>query len=208
MDNILAKSDVFIGEQKMIRKQAEKKSISHLNVLGKIIWSVATVFLLLSTSIMIVEGLSRFFFNVSYFWAEELVRFLMVWAFFLTLGIAGFRFYHIRTELLVQRLSAGMQKVTWLLAGVAGMLFSGILFYSSIFQVMRLHKMGMVSESNLEIPLWIVSLAVPVGALALFMYYFMVAVYALKGIDPFVSDEPEEGIDENVLNAVSKGAQL
>ncbi|NLY34085.1 MAG: TRAP transporter small permease [Alcaligenaceae bacterium] len=201
MDNILAKSDVFMGEHEMTRKRAEKKSIAQLNVLAKIIWSVATVFLLLSTSIMIVEGLSRFFFNVSYFWAEELVRFLMVWAFFLTLGIAGFRFYHIRTELLVQRLSAGMQKVTWLLAGVAGMVFAGILFYSSIFQVMRLHKMGMVSESNLEIPLWIVSLA-------LFMYYFMVAVYAWKRVDPFVSDEPEEGIDENVLNAVSKGAQL
>ncbi|MFA5702209.1 MAG: TRAP transporter small permease [Advenella sp.] len=208
MDNILAKSDVFMGEHNMTRKQMEKKSISELNILAKIIWSVATVFLLVSTSIMIVEGLSRFFFNVSYFWAEELVRFLMVWAFFLTLGIAGFRFYHIRTELLVQRLSVGMQKVTWLLASVAGMVFAGILFYSSIFQVMRLYKMGMVSESNLEIPLWIVSLAVPIGGLALFMYYFMVAVYAWKGIDPFVSDEPDEGVDEKVLNAVSKGAQL
>ena len=208
MDNIMDKSDVFIGEYKVSREQTEKKSISQLNILAKIVWSVATVFLLVATSIMIVEGLSRFFFNVSYFWAEEVVRFLMVWAFFLTLGIAGFRFYHIRTELLVQRLSVRLQRVTWLLASVAGMIFAGILVYSSFFQVTRLHMMGMVSESNLEIPLWIVFLAVPIGGLALFMYYFMAAVYAWKGTDPFVSDEAEEGIDENVLNAVSKGAQL
>src|SRR3546814_15707505 len=112
---------------------------------------------------MILEGFSRYVLNVSYFWAEESVRFLMVWAFFLTLGIAGFRQCHIRTELLVQRLPPAVQRAVWLLSCAAGMAFAFILAYSSIPQVQRFYSMGMVSESSLELPMWLLFLAMPVG---------------------------------------------
>src|SRR5690606_23324087 len=77
---------------------------------SRLVLAVATIMALGATSIMVLEGFSRYVLNISYFWAEESVRFLMVWAFFLTLGVAGFRQYHIRTELLVQRLPAAAQR--------------------------------------------------------------------------------------------------
>lgn len=165
---------------------------------SRLVLAVATILALGATSIMILEGFSRYALNVSYFWAEESVRFLMVWAFFLTLGVAGFRHCHIRTELLVQRLPPAVQRAVWLLSCAAGMVFAFILAYSSIPQVLRFYTMGMVSESSLELPMWMLFLAMPVGGVALFLYYACAAWYAWRWGDPFapepLDDEPDAGV--------------
>ncbi|MBV7481572.1 TRAP transporter small permease [Bordetella sp. BOR01] len=165
---------------------------------SRLVLAAGTILALAATAIMILEGFSRYALNVSYFWAEESVRFLMVWAFFLTLGVAGFRQCHIRTELLVQRLPRAVQRVVWLVSCAAGMLFAFILAYSSIPQVQRFYSMGMVSESSLELPMWILFLAMPVGGVALFLYYACAAWYAWRWGDPFapepVDDDPDAGV--------------
>lgn len=164
-----------------------------LGPISCVVLAIATILALGATGIMILEGISRYVLGVSYFWAEESVRFLMVWAFFLTLGIAGFRHYHIRTDLLVQRLPRPMQRAVWLLSCAAGMAFAFILAYSSIPQVHRFYTMGMLSESSLEMPMWLLFLAMPVGGVALFAYYACAAWYAWHGGDPFA---PEAGVDQ------------
>lgn len=177
---------------------------SHLGIFSRVVLAVATICTLTGTAIMVVEGLSRFFLSVSYFWAEEAVRFLLVWAFFLTLGIAGFKQFHIRTELFVMRLSSSFQRVTWVIASVAGIIFSCILGYSSLDQVKRYYTMGMLSESNLELPMWIVFLAMPVGGLALLVYYLYALWYSIFWGDPF---EPEpvtaDEFDEATIQALT-----
>jgi len=153
--------------------------------------SIGAILMLTATGIMIVEGLSRFFINQSYFWAEESVRFLMIWAFCLTLGVAGFRQLHIRTELLVQNLPKALQRACWLLTCATGMAFAVILIYSSIPQTIRYYTMGVVSESNMELPMWILYLAMPVAGLGLLFYYVMAAIHAWRGDDPFIASNPE-----------------
>ncbi|GAB1577825.1 TRAP transporter small permease [Bordetella petrii] len=170
--------------------------------------AVATILALGATAIMILEGFSRYVLNVSYFWAEESVRFLMVWAFFLTLGIAGFRQCHIRTELLVQRLPGAVQRVVWLLSCAAGMAFAFILGYSSVPQVQRFYSMGMVSESSLELPMWLLFLAMPVGGVALFLYYACAGWHAWRWGDPFASPPVEAEPDAGVAAALARQEPL
>ncbi|MCD0504719.1 TRAP transporter small permease [Bordetella petrii] len=171
---------------------------------SRLVLGVATALALGATFIMILEGFSRYVLNVSYFWAEESVRFLMVWAFFLTLGVAGFRQCHIRTELLVQRLPRALQRATWLLACAAGMAFAFILAYSSIPQVERFRSMGMVSESSLELPMWLLFLAMPVGGVALFLYYACAAWYAWRWGDPFATEPLDDDPDAGVAAALTR----
>ena len=175
---------------------------------SRLVLAVATILALGATGIMILEGFSRYALNVSYFWAEESVRFLMVWAFFLTLGIAGFRHCHIRTELLVQRLPRAVQRVVWLLSCAAGMAFAFILAYSSIPQVERFYSMGMVSESSLELPMWLLFLAMPVGGVALFVYYACAAWYAWRWGDPFTPEPVDEEPDAGVAAALTRQEPL
>lgn len=186
-----------------VETAGEKPDIKNLGLFSKIVLSVSTLMMLTGTLIMVVEGFSRFFLGVSYFWAEEAVRFLLVWAFFLSLGIAGFRQLHIRTELLVSKLPPVFQKASWILACSMGLIFASILAYSSIAQVRRYYTIGMLSESNLELPMWIVFLAMPVGGTALFIYYAYALWYTIRWGDPFGSElYVEVDLDDATLQAM------
>ena len=152
--------------------------------------NLAALLFLASTLIMLSEGLNRSLRDVSFFWAEELVRYLMLWAFFLTLGVAGRRGHHIRTEMLVDAMPHGIRRGMHFASVIAGILFSAVLFASSMPQLVRYYTMGMVSESNLDIPQWIVFLAMPIGATLLFGYYLRCLVVVARGGDPFSTVGP------------------
>jgi C4-dicarboxylate transporter, DctQ subunit len=145
----------------------------------------ATCLALLATGIMLVEAFSRGFLAHSYFWAEEGVRYLMIWAFFLTLGAAGRAGHHIRTELIVEMLPAWAQRVSHILACLAGLGFSAILFAASIPQVHRFYTMGMRTDSTLDLPMWALFLAMPIGAVLFAGYYAGCLLRAWRGDDPF-----------------------
>jgi len=151
----------------------------------KVLLNVATVMFLVATAIMLIEGISRAALDSSSFWAEESVRYLMVWAFFLTLGVAGNAGNHIRTELLVERLGPRLKKLCHVLSSLIGVTFCGLLFYASLPQVHRYYTMGMMTESNLDLPLWLLFMVMPLGALLFLAYYLRCLVVAVKGNDPF-----------------------
>lgn len=157
--------------------------------------TIATVLSLLATAIMILEGLSRYLLNVSYFWAEESVRFMMVWSFSLTVGFAGFKKLHIRTELLVQKFSLTTQRLCWILSCTTGISFAIILIYSSIPQIIRYFDTDMVSESNIELPMWIVYLSMPIAGVGLLWYYLCAARYAWSVGDPFAAEPLNDATD-------------
>lgn len=136
---------------------------------------------------MLSEGFNRSVRDVSFFWAEETVRFLMIWAFFLTLGVAGTRGLHIRTELLVDVMPVPVRRAMHLLAIIAGGLFSAVLFAASVPQLMRYYSMGMMSESSLDIPQWVVFLAMPLGAGLWFGYYLRCFSVWIRGGDAFAT---------------------
>lgn len=149
--------------------------------------TIAAILFLASTVVMLSEGFNRSVRDVSFFWAEETVRFLMIWAFFLTLGVAGTRGLHIRTELLVDVMPVPVRRAMHLLAIIAGGLFSAVLFAASVPQLMRYYSMGMMSESSLDIPQWVVFLAMPLGAGLWFGYYLRCFSVWIRGGDAFAT---------------------
>ncbi|MCF4997562.1 TRAP transporter small permease subunit [Pseudomonas syringae] len=151
----------------------------------KVLLNVATAMFLLSTAIMLFEGISRAAFDSSAFWAEESVRYLMVWSFFLTLGVSGNAGNHIRTDLLLERLGPRARSVCHVASSLVGITFCALLFFASLPQVHRYYTMGMMTESNLDLPLWFLFLVMPIGALLFLAYYLRCLVIALKGKDPF-----------------------
>lgn len=160
---------------------------------GRLLHNIATCLFLLSIVVMLFEGLSRAVLDLSWFWAEESVRYLMVWAFFLTLGVTGRAGHHIRTELLVDHLGPRLRKACHLIASLVGVAFCSLLFYASLPQVHRYYTMGMMTESNLDLPVWLLFLIMPLGALLYLAYYIGCVVRAWRGEDPFTNPEKAEG---------------
>ncbi|MGA0533290.1 TRAP transporter small permease [Hansschlegelia sp. KR7-227] len=147
--------------------------------------SFATLLAVTATVIMLADAFGRGFLGHSYFWAEESVRYLMIWAFFLSVGAGGRAGTHIRTEMLVDILPPRGKWLCNLLASLAGLAFGIILFLASIPQVERYYTMGMMTESTLDLPMWVLFLAMPVGALLIGLYYLGCVVRALMGQEPF-----------------------
>lgn len=149
--------------------------------------AIASLLFLASTGVMLSEGINRSTRDISFFWAEEAVRFLMIWAFFLTLGAAGRHGLHIRTEMLVDAMGPRVRRAMHFGAVLAGLIFGAALFGASFPQLVRYYTMGMMSESNLDIPQWVVFCAMPLGAALWFGYYLRCLVSWFKGEDPFTS---------------------
>lgn len=149
--------------------------------------TLAAILFVSATLIMLSEGINRTFRDISFFWAEESVRYLMVWAFFLTLGVAGRRGFHIRSELLVDHVPERPRRVMHFLSVIVGLLFSAALFSASLPQLVRYYTMGMMSESDLDIPQWVIFLAMPLGAALLFGYYARCLAVFLRGRDPYAT---------------------
>jgi len=147
--------------------------------------SLAALLSVVATAIMLVEAFSRGFLSHSYFWAEESVRYLMVWAFFLAIGATGRSGMHIRTEMLVEALPPRGRWACNVAASLAGVVFAAILFLASLPQVERYYTLGMMTESTLDLPMWALFLAMPIGAVLLFIYYAGCLVRAVKGNNPF-----------------------
>lgn len=166
-------------------RSAPLPDIAVLGLANRLVLGLATVALLVAMALMIYEGSRRYVADTSYDWIEEVVRFLLIWAFFATLGIAGFKHCHIRTEMFLARLPHWAQRVTWLFACLVGMAYSALLGGSSIAQLQRYYATRMVSDSTLELPMWPVFLALPVGSALLFAYYIVAWCYAWRGEDPF-----------------------
>lgn len=155
----------------------------------KVLLNVATCMFMLAIAVMLYEGVLRATVGTSAFWAEESVRYLMVWAFFLTLGAAGNAGNHIRTEMLVERLPPALKKTCLVFSSLVGVGFCSLLFYAALPQVKRYYTMGMVTESNLDLPLWLLFSVMPLGALLFLTYYLRCLIIALRGRDPFGNDE-------------------
>lgn len=149
---------------------------------------LATILFLSATSLMLVEAFSRGFLNHSYFFAEELVRFLVIWAFFMTIGIAGRRGSHIRSEILIMFLPKRVQIAAQAFTGLSAIAFGLILLVGAWPQLIRFYDTRMMSESTLNAPMWLVFVALPLGAVMMVIWGMSMLKCIRDGRDPFGGD--------------------
>lgn len=149
-----------------------------------ILLNLATAFMAGAMIVMFYEAASRSLLSESHWWAEELVRILVVWSVLLTLGTASRKHHFIRMDLLVRRLSEPWQRAASYLNACVGLGFSILLIVAGLREVQHLHFTGMLTDSNLYLPLWLVRLAMPIGGM-LYALHFLGSLYALlKRHDP------------------------
>ncbi|WP_075221304.1 TRAP transporter small permease [Acuticoccus yangtzensis] len=158
------------------------------------ILSVATLFMAVAMVVMVYEAVGRYVFAVSHWWAEELVRFCVVWSVLIAIGVANRHGHFIRMDLVVNLLGPTGRKLCGWVAVITGLVFCAVLFYASIISVQHLHRIGMRTDSNLDLPLWVVRLSLPIGAALYGLYYIWAAVEVARGRDPFAASAEDEAV--------------
>ncbi len=172
------------GERRLAAPEARVLPRLWIFVEEKLLLNLATALMCTAMGVMFYEATSRSLLSDSHWWAEELVRILVVWSVLLTLGTASRKHHFIRMDLLVRSLSPGWQRAAAVLNALVGLGFSILLLVAGLREVEHLAFTGMLTDSNLYLPLWLVRLALPIGG-ALYALYFLGSLYALlRGHDP------------------------
>ena len=138
-------------------------------------------------------------------WAQEACIYLFVWmakfgaAYGVRIGI------HVGVDVLVQRLEGTAKKVVTVIAMSGGILFTGILVWIGTDFVYHVYKGGQTSP-DLEIKMWIVYLAVPLGsALMCFRFIQALYLYLTTGYIAHHDLSSVEGVDEEAKDVATGG---
>ena len=149
----------------------------------RVILNLATALMLGAMVLMFYEASSRTLLSESHWWAEESVRFLVVWSVMISLGIATRKGNYVRMSLFIDAMPHSVRRAAAWIGCLAGIAFSVMVVIAGTLGVIHLHRVGMQTESNLDLPLWIVRLALPIGAALYATYFVGVAFDLLRGRD-------------------------
>lgn len=137
----------------------------------KVLPGLGVLLFAFSVTWMLIEALCREFFRKSFAVSEELIVFTLMWAIFLTLAQSGREHYHISVDLFTSKIPSKLRGFVDIFTSILSLIYISILLIASVQFIRHLYSMGFISESPLELPMWIVCLSVTVGAVLLCFYY-------------------------------------
>ena len=128
----------------------------------------AVVIIVFVAIVVVVFGqvVSRFLFNAPFSWSEELARYLQVWLILLGSATCLRKGLHLTVDYAIHSLPAGTKRNLHLLSLAAIMFFLGVVFISGISLIAATLNQR---TPALQIPVWAVYLAIPVGSLLMLL---------------------------------------
>ena len=136
-----------------------------------VILNVGALLLGAAMLLMLFEAMSRSLAGKSYDYVEELVRYAVVWSFFLCLAVSARHGFHIRADIVRDQLPPSIRHGCDIVSAVCGILFAAFLLYAGLLQTRQLVRNGMLTESSLDWPIWTVQIVLPIGAAMLLVFY-------------------------------------
>jgi len=137
-----------------------------MNLLDKLINHIEEILISLmlglATILVFAQVVARYAFHQGINWAPEMVEYLFLWSVMLGASYGVRHKVHLGVDVLAKKLPARLRRLTALLAIALSVLFSGGMAYLSYFFVATSYKHELLSV-DLQIPLWIPHLALPVG---------------------------------------------
>ena len=152
-----------------------------INQITKIIEKIITVLFIGMTIITFIQVVSRYIFGVSFFWAEEIGRFSMIWIAFLGAAIGVSQGAHTRIDFFINLLPKNIKKWVEVLNNVICLIFVIFLIYNSI-PIIQISINNM--SPGLNIPMSVVYSSLFISGL-LMLIYFPIRIYEELKKDEF-----------------------
>ena len=120
------------------------------------------VLLTTASLVLFINVVARYVFNWGFPWAEELVRYEIVWMVFLGGSAAARQGLHIGVDIVVKFAPRPLRKVTEALINLISLVFCLLVLFYGAKLIIQTRMFGQVSPA-LQVPMWLVQLAIPVG---------------------------------------------
>jgi C4-dicarboxylate transporter DctQ subunit len=158
--------------------------------------SFIAIVLLCSTSVLFMNVVLRYFFRMSTIWAEEFIRYSMIWISFIGSAVCFRKGIHFGVDLILRVKSRLFVRGVKIFIETACLAFCCFLLKYSLDLVLFTKGTRQISLA-MQVPLWTVYAVIPFSA-ALGVLYEVVRVLMLCiGEDPpsRIDSEPEEAIE-------------
>lgn len=147
-----------------------------------------------------IAAIQDYLISINLSWTQELCIYLFIWmakfgaAYGVRIGI------HVGVDVLVNRLNDFWYKRIIIFGLLSGALFTGILGFLGANFVFQMYGTGQTS-ADLELPMWIVYLAIPLGSSLMCFRFLQVAIsFFMTGHLPKHDPSHVQGIEnENVM---------
>lgn len=137
--------------------------------------------LITASFVLFVNVVARYGFNNSFTWAEELTRYAIVWMVFVGGSVAARKGAHIGVDVLARLLGErAAARVLTVGVDLLCVAFSLFLVFFGWELVAQAREFGQLTPA-LQIPLWTVQLAIPVGGALMALRFAQRIVGALAG---------------------------
>lgn len=113
--------------------------------------------------ILFANVVARYVLNSGIPWADEVVRYQIVWMVFLGGSVAARKGIHIGVDIVVKMAPPKIGRFILLIIHAIGIFFCGVLVYYGAELTAQTREFGQVSTA-LQAPMWIFQLAIPVGS--------------------------------------------
>ncbi len=168
-------------------------------MIKKIIDNLEEIICLIALSVMTVLTFSnvvtRYIFNFSMNFAEEISTYLFVLLSLFGASIAAKRGAHLGFTLLADHVPKKVARIFEVVAALAGIIFAGVIFYFGIRMAVTQYHRGQLSL-GVQIPEWIYGSFVPLGAFFLLVRFIELFVRALRGQEAVREDVLAEALAE------------
>jgi TRAP-type C4-dicarboxylate transport system permease small subunit len=132
------------------------------------------------TVITFVQVVSRYVFGVSFFWAEELARFSMIWIAFLGAAVGVSQKAHTRIDFFINLLPKPARKWVEIFDNLVCLVFVIIISYYSI-GVIQITMKNL--STGLKVPMGIVYASLPISGVLMIIYFLIQIYLQVKDID-------------------------
>jgi C4-dicarboxylate transporter DctQ subunit len=150
--------------------------------------SFIAIVLLCSTGVLFMNVVLRYFFRMSTIWAEEFIRYSMIWISFIGSAVCFRKGIHFGVDLILRVKSRLFVRVVKIFIETACLAFCCFLLKYSFDLVLFTKGTGQISPA-MQVPLWMVYTVIPFSA-ALAVLYEVVRVLMLC-----IGENPPSGID-------------
>ncbi len=158
------------------------------NALCRLEEGFITTLLISASLILFINVVARYVFNTGFIWAEEFVRYEIIWMVFIGGSVAARKGIHIGVEALLHVLPDLIQRVLRVAVNLICIGFCVVLVIYGGELVEQTRSFGQ-KTSAMQAPFWIIQLAIPIGA-ALMSLRFAQAIWKeLSGADRKVEAE-------------------
>jgi C4-dicarboxylate transporter, DctQ subunit len=167
---------------------------SLLKSIEKIENSIITVLLFSTTILLFVNVVMRYVFKNSTTWAEEVIRYAIVWVTFIGGSVCARNKLHVGIDIFVANMPLKIKKILLILADLCSAFFCAFITFYGYQNTMLVVDTAQKSPAML-MPMWIVYMAMPLGALLMTIRFLINGWKILKD----VNDDNKDPLDMSTM---------